>query len=188
MRGEYNAGVVKVQVFAELPPRARRILGGGIGGGVGVNYLRVRGEYKLNLFNTDGPTELPPRARRIRKKKTTPVMRVGTTSACAENTARPIQFSTSTGNYLRVRGEYIEYPLMIDPTPELPPRARRILACGLVFGGCDGTTSACAENTAYQPGRTIHPRNYLRVRGEYWKPWEAPQAPWELPPRARRIP
>ena len=32
----------------------------------------------------------------------------GTTSACAENTLGLLSMATSHGNYLRVRGEYLE--------------------------------------------------------------------------------
>mgnify|MGYP006972112053 CR=1 FL=1 len=52
-------------------------------------------------------------------------------------------------------------------SPELPPRARRILFRALATGATFGTTSACAENTS-TCGMTFFPtRNYLRVRGEY---------------------
>ena len=50
-----------------------------------------------------------------------------------------------------------------------------------------GTTSACAENTFWLTMFGGECWNYLRVRGEYWKPgWTHPRLP-ELPPRARRI-
>ena len=51
-----------------------------------------------------------------------------------------------------------------------------------------GTTSACAENTADANVSSATTRNYLRVRGEYWKPGHAGTTLGELPPRARRIP
>ena len=50
------------------------------------NYLRVRGEYLV--------------------KTGMRFVNLGTTSACAENTASPIGCPQSSGNYLRVRGEY----------------------------------------------------------------------------------
>ena len=50
--------------------------------------------------------ELPPRARRIPPKIPPAVYRIGTTSACAENTALLAGFDVIHGNYLRVRGEY----------------------------------------------------------------------------------
>ena len=70
---------------------------------------------------------------------------------------------------------------------ELPPRARRILRpnTGLTTG--NGTTSACAENTPDGAGTPWIPRNYLRVRGEYFTAPQHPHAVRELPPRARRI-
>ena len=66
-----------------------------------------------------------------------------------------------------MRGEYLAYSVLDLFYLELPPRARRILAAGLVDPNDPGTTSACAENTAW-PYRTSLPIwNYLRVRGEY---------------------
>ena len=51
-----------------------------------------------------------------------------------------------------------------------------------------GTTSACAENT-YKALTDKDPnRNYLRVRGEYWRLLLNLDYFVELPPRARRIP
>ena len=51
-----------------------------------------------------------------------------------------------------------------------------------------GTTSACAENTHTKFWKTMHHRNYLRVRGEYnWRDATL-SILGELPPRARRIP
>ena len=49
------------------------------------------------------------------------------------------------------------------------------------------TTSACAENTLQgaRYGRVY--RNYLRVRGEYFRGETVSGGDWELPPRARRI-
>ena len=93
----------------ELPPRARRILYGGQkfaeGGGTTSacaentagsppscrmpwNYLRVRGEYSGVLLKSILSLELPPRARRIRFAGLGWPGTWGTTSACAENTAR----------------------------------------------------------------------------------------------------
>ena len=100
--------------------------------------------------NTDWcAQELPPRARRI-----------------------PISMFANagiTGNYLRVRGEYLLQPLQFTVDTELPPRARRIPQNAIHDLGLTGTTSACAENT--QSPSPIGERrwNYLRVRGEYPK-------------------
>ena len=70
-------------------------------------------------------------------------------------------------NYLRVRGEY-ERVLGNGPNePELPPRARRILAKPRANIARKGTTSACAENTQIIKEMKDLLRNYLRVRGEY---------------------
>ena len=90
------------------------------------NYLRVRGEY-----HHDGKTfldflELPPRARRIPVERAQQTVKIGTTSACAENTCHSMRPDSLTRNYLRVRGEYFEQGQTIPEDRELPPRARRI--------------------------------------------------------------
>ena len=75
------------------------------------------------------------------------LQQLGTTSACAENTAPLLAVAVEQRNYLRVRGEYDCAFKLINIRAELPPRARRILAN--LFTGFlhSGTTSACAENT-----------------------------------------
>ena len=50
------------------------------------NYLRVRGEYRFSWATNTIGTELPPRARRIRELRKSELSKLGTTSACAENT------------------------------------------------------------------------------------------------------
>ena len=111
--------------------------------------------------------ELPPRARRI-PHPFGPVLRErGTTSACAENTTLPQRIFQLLGNYLRVRGEYLERLQRCRDYLELPPRARRIqpFILPINFGGV----------------------NYLRVRGEYPATPSSGSPLLELPPRARRI-
>ena len=111
------------------------------------NYLRVRGEYSPRSRGQSGQWELPPRARRILNTTRQQINAVGTTSACAENTASFEQPTAPHWNYLRVRGEYRGRNCGLLKPRELPPRARRILWLGCLHGvGC-GTTSACAENT-----------------------------------------
>ena len=92
-----------------------------------------------------------------------------------------------TGNYLRVRGEYLLAIVSVVVVRELPPRARRIHTHKRTANSPQGTTSACAENTI----RSITPlrpdRNYLRVRGEYSFFVTHVGEIGELPPRARRI-
>ena len=66
-----------------------------------------------------------------------------------------------------MRGEYAQHTPCNQQLPELPPRARRIQAANEHLIEPMGTTSACAENTYYNPRRRSKPRNYLRVRGEY---------------------
>ena len=170
MRGEYISLFVDPHVFTELPPRARRIqsaqhIGHEQWGTTSAcaentvyrrgifrtprNYLRVRGEYHHHVDMPYSIMELPPRARRILPEPVESPLRVGTTSACAENTGQDTGGNGFPGNYLRVRGEYIRCPLYTCPTPELPPRARRIHSPPVTRLSSGGTTSACAENTPW---------------------------------------
>ena len=75
------------------------------------------------------------------------LIRHGTTSACAENTALECAPARDQQNYLRVRGEYTGPVAGIDSDLELPPRARRIPVTLVMVRKIRGTTSACAENT-----------------------------------------
>ena len=208
MRGEYHNSVVSNKPAAELPPRARRILALGIEcfdthGTTSAcaentllgcqsrpahrNYLRVRGEYLTGVNINMLSVELPPRARRIRLSPLPPDPRVGTTSACAENTWIGRMRSPPPWNYLRVRGEYYAAPELVTEPPELPPRARRILHSTHGRMQMTGTTSACAENTYTAQLWDTANRNYLRVRGEYNSARPIRLGYRELPPRARRI-
>ena len=131
--------------------------------------------------------ELPPRARRIPKFTLHILRKLGTTSACAENTGNQFPAVKYQWNYLRVRGEYDLWGWCGLAPGELPPRARRIQPGGWVFDILLGTTSACAENTLRHGLGAVNPRNYLRVRGEYELDSTREQLDQELPPRARRI-
>ena len=132
-------------------------------------------------------TELPPRARRIRRRFGGCQHRIGTTSACAENTKSVCVCWWSTRNYLRVRGEYAAWSAGSALLRELPPRARRIPVADDALVPANGTTSACAENTRYRKPPTRQWWNYLRVRGEYTTNARGKLTLLELPPRARRI-
>ena len=112
----------------------------------------MRGEYVQEALIILNRGELPPHARRIPQVETLTAAKVGTTSACAENT-RPITAQqTTAGNYLRMRGEYELFDRYQVERMELPPHARRIHP--LASGAClnNGTTSACAENTLNELG------------------------------------
>ena len=111
----------------------------------------------------------------------------GTTSACAENTERRGGHHPTSGNYLRVRGEYLDMQARGSCPGELPPRARRILEAQAHIAESEGTTSACAENTWTVASLLVLPWNYLRVRGEYTRRPKLNGKNKELPPRARRI-
>ena len=132
------------------------------------NYLRVRGEYWTSCKWL--------------------ILTMGITSACAENTRYRPWYPSRPGNYLRVRGEYDIIGGVAKIAKELPPRARRIPWGRMIVVLQDGTTSACAENTNLSPINPLRKRNYLRVRGEYGLLIIHTPLPWELPPRARRIP
>ena len=86
-----------------------------------------------------------------------------------------------------MRGEYVIMCRIGCSMMELPPRARRIPGPTVCGSGVRGTTSACAENTKQRAFHPTHPRNYLRVRGEYFGVECLGWGDWELPPRARRI-
>ena len=109
VRGEYHCPRQDQYFSWELPPRARRIptmlpafiRPGGTTSACAENtllprypprkpgnYLRVRGEYNTWVWRPGQMLELPPRARRILSDMGRACLRVGTTSACAENTRR----------------------------------------------------------------------------------------------------
>ena len=127
VRGEYALLRSSDRVYSELPPRARRIPWKFIPSQweVGTtsacaentlknpsiyrnagNYLRVRGEYPTRYATKMDRAELPPRARRIRPPMERAEDKIGTTSACAENTQKRPNHQHPQRNYLRVRGEY----------------------------------------------------------------------------------
>ena len=66
-----------------------------------------------------------------------------------------------------MRGEYVIIVVLLLLKLELPPHARRIRTAARGKSPQYGTTSACAENTALPEPAAGHPRNYLRMRGEY---------------------
>ena len=173
MRGEYSEVAPERRPMMELPPRARRIPNKcfddrGHEGTTSAcaentarditipiaawNYLRVRGEYIYIPGIGHGWGELPPRARRIHEFLNQGIKLIGTTSACAENTASALRQALRTWNYLRVRGEYRRRRRPEASLGELPPRARRILAAEIGCSVGTGTTSACAENTLNELG------------------------------------
>ena len=147
----------------------------------------MRGEYHTPRPKSNPHPELPPRARRIHGVLQAPVVVLGTTSACAENTVRALAFPLSAWNYLRVRGEYMLQIRVRVVDKELPPRARRIPSGVFCPSSGLGTTSACAENTTEISELASSVWNYLRVRGEYSSSPITPVTRSELPPRARRI-
>ena len=173
MRGEYHLHAGVRFSSAELPPHARRIPIEGFipGAGIGTtsacaentmawmlmvysprNYLRMRGEYGDWGYGSLTTLELPPHARRIPRNAAITSSHAGTTSACAENTVTRLTSVVVPGNYLRMRGEYLDDCTEFWEAWELPPHARRILlAAGLGLAG-GGTTSACAENTLNELG------------------------------------
>ena len=111
----------------------------------------------------------------------------GTTSACAENTLVIFASDLSTGNYLRVRGEYLARPFVAVEYEELPPHTRRIPDKKIAQLQAEGTTSAHAENTGGYDYPIGFDGNYLRTRGEYPLPRGGEVGVKELPPHTRRI-
>ena len=87
-----------------------------------------------------------------------------------------------------MRGEYPIIAAIVPTNSELPPRARRIHLPTHQSHQCEGTTSACAENTGTLAATAAQMGNYLRVRGEYFGISRKSPSVLELPPRARRIP
>ena len=87
----------------------------------------MRGEYPLSHAPEMLPVELPPHARRILCVRENAHENMGTTSACAENTAATAAGLDLKRNYLRMRGEYKLGSKMLIIHTELPPHARRIL-------------------------------------------------------------
>ena len=170
VRGEYQYRSSNICLIMELPPRARRIrydrnvktipIGTTSACAENTpytpvpfaptrNYLRVRGEYQWGKHPHRGGEELPPRARRIPRRGLVLADEIGTTSACAENTAACTCNFCVERNYLRVRGEYCAAVIAAPQLMELPPRARRILDAHPPGHSIRGTTSACAENTGF---------------------------------------
>ena len=107
VRGEYTSNTSRSAGQEELPPRTRRILFKRqlpkdwmgttsayaentscllFSGCLAQNYLRVRGEYIAIRVLPEPGWELPPRTRRIPGHGFTAHNKMGTTSACAENT------------------------------------------------------------------------------------------------------
>ena len=86
-----------------------------------------------------------------------------------------------------MRGEYLGLFANMGIKGELPPRARRIPGLTVLPDAVAGTTSACAENTCGGTSDRGLCRNYLRVRGEYFRSINRSLRGMELPPRARRI-
>ena len=168
MRGEYRRRCSSPCLRLELPPHARRIHPIARGNTWGLrttsacaentrqyrdlgrrfrNYLRMRGEYQRTFLPTIIDGELPPHARRIPQVTVSSVTFLGTTSACAENTAAPSSGRPWYWNYLRMRGEYVFLVCLCRVFSELPPHARRIHFIAPIGDVDHGTTSACAENT-----------------------------------------
>ena len=188
VRGEYTGPAPHPNQAWELPPRARRIrpprsslaIARGTTSACaenthpeqsvqnpGRNYLRVRGEYRDQVRSLHLQLELPPRARRIHSTSAQTILKLGTTSACAENTIFTLDIEFAYRNYLRVRGEYFNNATQLKTCRELPPRARRIPTPAMPRLFNLGTTSACAENTFPWDKPQDRDGNYLRVRGEY---------------------
>ena len=146
----------------------------------------MRGEEIRAISAGLGITELPPHARRRVSMQRIIACFFGITSACAEKRVVGFLRVKAGRNYLRMRGEELEYqPKMVGPW-ELPPHARRRAGVPTENGWPMGITSACAEKSRDVAIRVGHSGNYLRMRGEESRPMTALRPPSELPPHARR--
>ena len=131
----------------------------------GGDYLRVCGaDGYLGRFTGRG-TGLPPRVR----SRQPPLVRLRTvrriTSACAEQTIRPLLTTERLRDYLRVCGADGFDKVIPCAWRGLPPRVRsRRLIAGLVDIGL-GITSACAEQTSISACSAARSSDYLRVCG-----------------------
>ena len=113
---------------------------------------------------------------------------------------------TTSGNYLRIRGEEASISAVFWISAELPPHTRRRAQSRCFMEFCLGTTSAYAEKSiidyilvdtkgttsAYAEKRAcvrVCPqdhRNYLRIRGEEDELGNPSHGLVELPPHTRR--
>ena len=107
----------------------------------------MRGEEIRAISAGLGITELPPHARRRVSMQRIIACFFGITSACAEKRVVGFLRVKAGRNYLRMRGEELEYqPKMVGPW-ELPPHARRRAETWPSEWVTAGITSACAEKS-----------------------------------------
>ncbi|AIU29406.1 Hypothetical protein Cul210931_0032 [Corynebacterium ulcerans] len=161
--------------------RVSRIPVGPIG-----NYLRIRGEKSSFTDPCRPHRELPPHTRRKVEEGVGKPPKYGTTSAYAEKSLYLAQNKLHSRNYLRIRGEKKGIPPHRAIASELPPHTRRKdrdqARCELR----EGTTSAYAEKSGTPHRALEYRRNYLRIRGEKFKPAQGKYRFLELPPHTRR--
>ena len=112
------------------------------------NYLRIRGEESDSKQPTIRLQELPPHTRRRVFLGRLLVLCIGTTSAYAEKSSDCMSHFSTSGNYLRIRGEESVRIEDSFSDKELPPHTRRrdiSIRESYVFFG---TTSAYAEKSS----------------------------------------
>ena len=130
------------------------------------NYLRMRGEEHRSGYIDASFRELPPHARRRAWQGGRAASPIGITSACAEKSQCYNRIGYRAWNYLRMRGEELDFSLESLCQRELPPHARRRDATFNLRKIGTGITSACAEKSWIKSAYEWVTRNYLRMRGE----------------------
>ena len=133
--------------------------------GAARDYLRVCGADNPRLSVCEPSGGLPPRVRSRLGNRYRHVKPCGITSACAEQTIRPLLTTERLRDYLRVCGADGFDKVIPCAWRGLPPRVRsRRLIAGLVDIGL-GITSACAEQTSISACSAARSSDYLRVCG-----------------------
>ena len=150
------------------------------------NYLRIRGEECSALDRACSASELPPHTRRRVPCFPSCRYQSGTTSAYAEKSLREAQSSSTSGNYLRIRGEESTFHGGVPWWAELPPHTRRRVAAYPGALALAGTTSAYAEKRKIDAQMLEKLGNYLRIRGEEPPDLTPLVFHEELPPHTRR--
>ena len=137
------------------------------------------------LASAGAESGLPPRVRSRLGNRYRHVKPCGITSACAEQTIRPLLTTERLRDYLRVCGADHGITLSNPWNTGLPPRVRSRQCQLRHYELSPGITSACAEQTGPTRRLTYWIRDYLRVCGADGFDKVIPCAWRGLPPRVR---
>ena len=105
--------------------------------------------------------------RRTHRTRKPAALRLGITSACAENTFQWYKTYNQIWDHLRMCGEHISSSTRFLTILGSPPHVRRTLLVDDQQTGVWGITSACAENTAPDLAVTNSLKDHLRMCGEH---------------------